>query len=186
MKKFLTPRFITLCGIILLAALSRLLPHPDNFTPITALALFGGAMFSRKSFALFLPMAAMFISDIGFELLYGYGFYNGMWVTYSAFAAIVGVGLLLRNNVSAPTVAVAAISSSVWFFLVSNFGVWALSNMYAPTFSGLVHCYQMGLPFFKWTFLGDLAYSTVFFGGFALAQRAFPTLAEPARASQIS
>lgn len=184
MKKSLTPRFITLCGIVLVAALSRLLPHPDNFTPITALALFGGAMFSRKSFAFFLPMAAMLLSDIGFEIFYGYGFYSDMWVTYSAFAAIVGIGLLLRRNISASTVAVAAVSSSLWFFLVSNFGVWALSSMYPPTLEGLLQCYTMGIPFFKWTFLGDLAYSTLFFGGFALAQRAFPVLAEPTPAAQ--
>lgn len=180
MKKSLTPRFIILCGIVLLAALSRLLPHPDNFTPITALALFGGAMFSRKSFALFLPMAAMLLSDIGFELLYGYGFYSGMWVTYASFAAIVGIGFLLRRNTSASTVAVAAVSSSLWFFLASNFGVWAFSSMYPPTIDGLLQCYTMGIPFFKWTFLGDILYSAVFFGGFALAQRAFPVLAEPA------
>ncbi len=182
MNKFLTPRFYTVCAILLLAALSRLLPHPDNFTPITALALFGGATFSRKSLAFLLPLGAMFISDIAMEMLYGYGFYPGMWVNYLAFLSIAGMGLLLRRNISAVAVVGAAAGASVWFYLLSNFGVWATTSMYPHTLAGLSICYGNAIPFFQWTFVGDLAYSTLLFGGFALAQRAFPVLSEPTAA----
>lgn len=174
MKKILTPRFLTLGGILLMAVLSRLLPHPDNFTPVAALALFGGATFSRRSVAFALPMAVLLISDLCMEMLYGYGLYAGMWVNYLAFASIVAIGLLLRSERSAPTIAVGAIAGSVWFFLLSNFGTWLSSNMYAHTFEGLIQCYTMGIPFFRNTFVGDLVYTAVFFGGFALARRTLP------------
>jgi hypothetical protein len=174
MKKILTPRFLTLAGILLMAVLSRLLPHPDNFTPLAALALFGGATFSRRSVAFALLMGVLLISDLCMEVFYGYGLYPGMWVNYLAFASIVAIGLLLRSERSVPAIALGAIAGSVWFFLLSNFGTWLASGMYAHTFEGLVQCYTMGLPFFRNTFIGDLVYTTMFFGGFALARRSFP------------
>lgn len=176
MKKILTPRFLTLGGVLLLAVLSRLLPHPDNFTPVAALALFGGATFSRRSLAFALPLGAMFISDLCMEVLYGYGLYAGMWVNYLAFAMIVGMGFFLRSERSAPVIAVGAVAASVWFFLLSNFGTWLSGTMYPPTLEGLITCYNMGIPFFRNTFVGDLVYTTIFFGGFALARRAFPAV----------
>lgn len=182
MNKFLTPRFYTVCGIILLAALSRLLPHPDNFTPITAVALFGGAMLSRKSLAFLLPIGAVFVSDVAMQIMYGSGFYEGMWMNYLAFLSMSAIGLLLRRNTGVLSVAGATITASVCFFLLSNFGTWATTSMYPHTMDGLYTCYAYGLPFFRNTLLGDVLYSAALFGGFALAKRAFPVLSEPVAA----
>src|SRR5439155_4135435 len=90
----LKPRYVTLAGFLLSAALLRILPHPWNFTPVGAMALFGGAKFRTRASALALPVGALFLSD------WVLGFYSGMWAVYAAFAVIVGIGRLIRKNPS--------------------------------------------------------------------------------------
>jgi hypothetical protein len=191
MRSFLSPRTSALAGMILLAALSRLLPHPQNFAPITAMALFGAAHFDRKWKAFLVPLAAMLLSDVGFEVLYrlglspAWGFHRFMAANYGAFAVIAGMGLWLRRRRRFAPVAGTVLASSLVFFAVSNFGVWALTadapfpGGYPKTWAGLVECYGMAVPYFPWTLLGDLTYSTALFGGFALLTRAVPALGEP-------
>jgi len=168
------PRVVLLVAIIFGAAALRLLPHPSNFTPIGALALFAGAHFDDKRWAFILPLAAMLLSDI---LL---GFHGQMPVIYAAFAVIVCMGFLLREKNTALRVTGASLAAATFFFIVSNFGVWAFDRLYPMTFAGLVSCYIAAIPFFQNWLLGTLVYSAVLFGGFTLAERKLPIIA-PAR-----
>src|SRR5713101_898164 len=98
MNTAIRSRFWLMAGLVFGAAALRLLPHPPNFAPIAAIALFGGAHFERKRWAFAVPLAAMLASDTVLEALYGWGFTSGMPVVYGSFALIVGVGMLLRGR----------------------------------------------------------------------------------------
>jgi hypothetical protein len=168
--KFFTPKVLVITGIILFAASMRLLPHWPNFTPIAAIALFGGAHLGRRSLAFMIPIAAMLISDL---IL---GLHSFMLPVYLSFALVVLMGNLIRNNIRIATVAGGAMASAILFFLVTNFAVWATTPFYGPGFSGLMSCYAAAVPFFRTSLMGDLFYSGVFFGAFYFAQLRFPVL----------
>jgi len=165
-------RILALLSAILAAAALRLVPHPPNFTPIGAMALFSGAYLGRRKIviAFAAPLAAMLLSD---AIL---GFYSGFWITYLAVAAIVLIGSLALASRSVLRIGLAALAGSIMFFLVSNFGTWTLSGMYAHTLAGLAACYVAAVPFFQNTVAGDLFYATLLFGGFALAEHLVPKL----------
>jgi hypothetical protein len=169
-------RFFVLAGMILAAAASRLIPHPPNFAPIGAMALFGGACFAQKRWAFVVPLAAMFLGDLVL------GLHRLMPVVYGSFAMIVCLGFRLRRRRTVVPIAGAALASSVLFFVLTNFGVWALGSWYPKTLGGLVACYVAAIPFFHNTLLGDAVYSTVLFGGLALAEKGLPAPREPALA----
>jgi uncharacterized protein DUF6580 len=164
------PRLIALICAIVLAAALRLVPHPPNFSPIDAMALFGGAYLGRRVLAFAAPLVALLLSDLAL------GFYPGMWVQYLAVVLVVALGCIALRRVSVLRVAGAAVASSVLFFLVTNFGTWALSGMYPLTAAGLVACYVAAIPFFQNTLAGDLFYSGLLFGSFALLERTIPAL----------
>ncbi len=168
------PRAMLLIGMIVAAAALRLLPHPSNFTPIGALALFAGAHFDDKRWAFIVPLAAMFLSDIVI------GFHGQMPVVYAAFAVIVCMGFALKEKKTALRVTGASLAAATFFFIVSNFAVWAFDGLYPMTFQGLVTCYVAAIPFFQNGLTGTLLYSAVLFGGFALLEAKLPVLA-PAR-----
>jgi len=153
----LSPQLIIAVILITLGAASRLLPHEANFAPIGAIALFGGAMLGWK-YALWLPLGAMIISDVFI------GFYSGIGFTWAAFLLIAAFGMTLRRAGLGKKVVLGGLASAIIFFIVSNFGVWVSSGMYAQTLAGLVQCYTMALPFFRMTLLSDLFYSGVLFG----------------------
>jgi hypothetical protein len=155
----------------------RLLPHPPNVTPIAAIALFGGAHFASKRAALAVPLTAMCLSDV----LLGFGVHRVMPFVYGSFASTVFLGRLIRDRRSALAVGGAALTGSVLFFVVTNFGVWLVGDLYPRTLEGLVACYVAGIPFFRNTLAGDFLYAGALFGGFALAQRCFPVLREQSR-----
>jgi hypothetical protein len=163
-------RLIALLSAIAAAAALRLVPHPPNFSPIDAMGLFSGAYLGRRWLAFAAPLGALLLSDL---LL---GFYPGMWVQYVAVALVVVFGLMALRTVSVTRVAGAAVASSVLFFVVTNFGTWALSGMYPQTAAGLGACYVAAIPFFQNTLAGDVFYSGLLFGGFALAQHFVPRL----------
>ena len=167
-------RFFVLAGMILAAAASRLIPHPPNFAPIGAMALFGGTCFAQKRWAFVVPLAAVFLSDLVL------GLYSLMPVVYGSFALIVCLGFWLRKRRTVVPVAGTALASSVLFFVLTNFGVWALGSWYPKTWEGLVACYVAAIPFFHNTLLGDAVYTVVLFGGLALAEMGLPALREPA------
>jgi hypothetical protein len=168
------PRAMFLVAMILGAAAMRLLPHPSNFTPIGALALFAGAHFDDKRFAFIVPLAAMFFSDI---LI---GFHGQMPVVYGAFAVIVAMGFLLKGKKTALNVTGTSLIAATFFFVVSNFGVWAFDGLYPMTMAGLITCYIAAIPFFQNWLLGTIFYAAVLFGGFAFIERKLAVLA-PAR-----
>jgi len=156
--------------LILLAALSRLLPHPANFAPITALALFGGVYLDRKH-TFIVPIAAMLISD------YFIGFYGGMTWVYASFIAIGVLGLWVRNRKNIGMIAGATVAGSMLFFIVTNFGVWISSQVsYAHNLAGLIECYVAAIPFFRNTLMGDAMYVGALFGLYELARRLVPEL----------
>jgi hypothetical protein len=163
-------RIIALLSAIAVAAALRLVPHPPNFTPIGAMALFSGAYLGRRGLAFVAPLGALLLSDAVL------GFYSGMWVTYLAVALIVLLGSAALSRVTVPRVGGAALASSVLFFQVSNLGVWALSGMYPLTVSGFAACYVAAIPFFQNTLAGDLFYTALLFGGFKLAEMLVPRL----------
>lgn len=145
-------------AIILLAVVARLIPHSPNFAPIGGLALFSGANFKNK-IALLIPLSAMFISDIFL------GFHKTVPFVYVSFLIIALIGGLIKNN-KWQSLLNASLISSVLFFLITNFGVWATGTMYAKNFNGLMQSYAMGIPFFRNTILSDLFYSFSFFYGY--------------------
>lgn len=155
-----------LIGIILIAALTRLVPHPANFTPITAMALASGAYFGRKSLGFLVPLASLFISDLII------GFYPGMFLNYLTMILVAVIGSHFCRTLKIKEIIGSTVLGSVIFFIVSNFGVWFFDNLYAKDFSGLVVCYVNAIPFFGNTLAGDLTYSAVIFASaYALTSR---------------
>ena len=150
--------WVAILAIILLAIFARLIPHAPNFAPIGGLALFSGANFKNK-IALLIPLVAMLISDIFL------GFHKTMPFVYLSFIIIALIGGLIKTN-KWQSLLKASLISSILFFLITNFGVWATGSMYQKNLSGLIQSYVMGLPFFRNTILSDLFYSFSFFYGF--------------------
>jgi hypothetical protein len=163
-------RILALLSAILFAAALRLVPHPPNFTPIGAMALFSGAYLGRRALAFVAPLAAMLLSDVFL------GLYSGMWVNYLAVALVALLGAIALQKRGPVRIALTAVAGSVVFFLVSNFGTWALSGMYPHTAAGLAACYVAAVPFFQNTLAGDLFYATLLFGGFRIAELLMPQL----------
>lgn len=161
-----------LAGIILAAVASRLIPHPSNFSPIAALALFGGAQFADKRLAFIVPLAAMLLSDLVL------GFHALIPVVYGSFALIVCLGFWVRRNQNIWRLGSAALFGAVLFFVVTNLGVWLLGSFYPKTGAGLMECYVAAIPYFKNTLLSDLFYTALLFGGLALAEQRFAKLRE--------
>jgi hypothetical protein len=168
----LTPRFLVLAGMVFIAAFSRLIPHPPNFTAVAAIALFGGAYFSRRYIAFILPLIALFITDLII------GFHNTMWAVYLSFVLVVIIGMGLKNKKKIGNIFLASVSASVLFFIVSNFAVWLAGGLYPKTAEGLLLCYTAAIPFFHYNLLGDLLFVGVLFGTFELAKAKFPKLAQ--------
>jgi hypothetical protein len=153
--------------LIFTAALSRLLPHPDNFTPIMAIALAGG-VYLDKRFALIVPLAALFLSDIFI------GFHNTIFFVYGSFILIGFVGLWLKSHKKLLPIIGSTLLSSTLFFIITNFGVWITGGgwFYPKTWQGFIECYTLAIPFFRNTIAGDLVYTGVLFGLFELSHYA--------------
>ena len=166
-------RYLVLAGMVLAAAAVRLLPHPWSFTPIGAMALFGGAQFASKRAAFLMPLAALFLGDLVL------GFHQLMPFVYGSFALTVCLGFWVRRQPRAGRIVIASVAGSTLFFLVTNFSVWICFDTYPKNTSGLLECYVAGLPFFRNGLLGDLLYASVLFGGLALAERRFTSLRKP-------
>ncbi len=157
-----TSKIIVAVLFVLLAALSRLLPHPANFTPIAAMALFSGVYLERR-LAFIVPLAAMVLSD------YFLGFYSEMIWVYGSFLLIAVIGLWLKNHKKPLFILGGTLTGSILFFVVTNFGVWALpASMYPKSFAGLIECYTAAIPFFRGTVEGDVFFVAVLFGLYEL------------------
>ena len=151
-----------LYGLLLVGIVARLVPHPWNATPTMAIALFAGTYLSRR-WAILLPLTIVAVSD------YFIGWHSTVPFTWSAFAFTGVLAWWVRNHPSADRIVGGALAGSVIFFLLTNFGVWLVGDLYPRTLAGLWQCYVAAIPFFRSTVVGDLVYSAVLFGSYALA-----------------
>ena len=173
-------RVVLVIGIILAAALARLVPHIPNVWPVDALALFGGAYLADRRLAFVVPLAAMAISDaflgvdgLGTEL-----------AVYGCAAATVGLGIWVGRNRSVLRIGSAAIAASLLTFVFTDLAVWAFGTLYPHSLAGFIACYVAAIPFLRNELAGDLFYTALLFGGFALLERSVPQLRERAAAAR--
>jgi hypothetical protein len=166
-------RTLLALAIVALAAALRIAPHPWNFTPVGAMALFSGATIRDRRLAFFFPILALLVGDIFI------GFHRLMPLVYASFLVSVAIGYWLRDRRSLGRITLATLLGAMQFFLITNFAVWAFGLSYPRNSAGLLACYVAGIPFFWNTLGGDAVYATLLFGGFALAERLFPALREP-------
>ena len=161
---------LIILAIIIFAALTRLMPHPPNFTPIIAMGLFGGAYLKNKRWALMLPVVAMLLADLFL------GFHGTMIWVYGSLIIITVMGFLLNSGVTLKNGAMATLGGSLLFFLVTNFGVWASGSFYPKTVEGLISCYAAGIPFFGNTLASSVFYSGLMFFGYEQIRKYLPIM----------
>jgi hypothetical protein len=159
-KMFLTgSSFWLVLGLIVLVLIGRFLPHPPNFTPLLSVALFAGAVFARQPMAWLVPLLALYLSDLFL------GLHGSMVFVYVSVLAIVFFGQWLASpQVRLLSVLAISFLASLFFYLLTNFGVWLLYDWYPPTMAGLMASYLAALPFFIYTLASTCAYSLLLFG----------------------
>jgi hypothetical protein len=161
-------------GMVILGAAARLLPHPWNFTPLMAIGLFAGSKSQKTSTGIVVTLFALVLSDAVM------GFYSGFWYVYAAGLVPVLLGRLIRDRKGAGAIVATAAASSLSFFLITNFMVWATGQWYPHTAAGLSACYVAGLPFYQNQVMGDALYTVAIFGGYAAISRFFQPLRQAA------
>ncbi|MEP7267586.1 MAG: DUF6580 family putative transport protein [Saprospiraceae bacterium] len=179
MKKI--PYFNLVLGLLLGGILSRLIPHIPNFTALGATALFAGALLQPKWIAYFLPLMALWISDLFLnngmyknmypEAYTGWVWMGNIWV-YISFFLITLLGRKIITKIGFKSIFISGVSASLIFFLLTNFGVWYHNPIWPQNLSGLFGCYIFAIPFFWNTLAGDLIFSGMIFGIYiAVVQR---------------
>ena len=169
-RETLILRTILILAMIALAAALRVMPHPWNFTPVGAMALFSGAVIKDRRLAFLFPLIALFVGD------FFIGFHKLMPLVYASFLIEVALGYWIRNHRSAARIAGVTAIGALQFVLITNFGVWAFLEGFPRTAAGLLACYISGLPLLLNTLAGDAFYATLMFGALAAAERYIPTL----------
>jgi hypothetical protein len=175
-KETLLYRTLLALTLIVLAAALRIAPHPWNFTPVGAMALFSGAVLKDRRLAFLFPLLALFAGDVFI------GFHKLIPIVYASFLINVAIGLWLRDRRTVARIGLATLLGATQFFLITNFAVWQFLGTYSHNFSGLLACYIAAIPLFWNTLAGDAAYAALLFGGYALAERFIPALRESASA----
>jgi uncharacterized membrane protein YhhN len=170
---------IALIFLTTVCALYRIVPgRPWGFAPQIAMAVFGGAIFiNNKKWAFVVPLLSMFLSDVLYEILYNTGvstmpgFYAGQWQNYLLFTLLTSVGFLIKK-VNTLNVLLATVAAPTIYYIISNFMVWTAGAGYArpKTLTGLMMCYNDGLPFYRNSLYATVFFSAVFFGGYYLMQ----------------
>ena len=163
-KKMLNKNNLLITAFIILGVLTRIIPHPPNFTAIGAVALFGGALFSDKKLAFFIPIFTMMISD----LILGY---QAAINVYISFIIMVCIGFLLTNKRNGLRIINITLLASLVFFLITNLSVFLTSSLYSKNILGLIECYTLAIPFFINTIMGNITYSLIMFYGFSIVQK---------------
>lgn len=186
MNKKIELKFGALIGIIIIIALSRLIPNMPNFSPMAAIALFCGAHFDKFWKGIAVTLFATLISDIvlnntiyasmntGFTV-----FYDGFIWQYLAYAAIAFLGSKIFTSINKTKVLGGSLATTLVFFTISNFGAWISLPFYSKDIAGLLSAYTAGIPFIKNTLISDLLYSSILFGGYYLLQNRFASLRLP-------
>ena len=140
-------------GIILILALSRLVPHPWNFTPVIAVAIMSSYFFRNVNFSYAIMLFSMLLAD------FFIGFYSHMLFVYISLFLIVLIFFKISKKMNYKNLFIFSFFGSVIFFLISNFGVWLVGNLYERNINGLIECYFMAIPFFKNTIISTLIFS---------------------------
>jgi len=163
--------------LIGLDAGARILPHPPDFTPVAASALFAAVVVRSRALALAVPIGGLFVGDS----VLGYYDWRMMAFVYAALAlpAMAVIASERRSRLVVPLL----VASSPIFFAMSNFAVWAFSGIYVPNLGGLIGCYVAALPFLKNMAAGDLFWGLVLFGALAVVRRAGGKSTAPVLAS---
>lgn len=156
-------------GLILLIVFSRLIPHPPNFTPVLAVAIFCGTLYARPSHTLLVPLLGMAAGDLVL------GFHDQVWAVYLAVALCVGLGRWMLSPPGVLATLGAGVSGSALFFLLTNFAVWLQGDFYPMTTAGLLACYVAAIPFFHHTLIATLLFGIALFGLSRLLQNSQPS-----------
>jgi len=154
---------LIITGFIILGVLTRIIPHPPNFTAVGAVALFGGAFFSNKKLSFLIPISIMLISD----LILGYSM---SLAVYISFMIMVCCGFFLKQNQNGLRIINITILGSLIFFIVTNLSVFLTSSLYPKNIIGLIECYTLAIPFFLNTIIGNIIYTLIMFYGFNAIQ----------------
>ncbi len=149
---------VTLITMVFSLVVFRLLPHLPNVSPVAAMALFGGVYFVDKRLAFIVPLLALLLSD------FFLGLHQTMLFVYGGFALTVLIGMWLKHHLTVANTIIAVLGSSIIFFLLTNFGAWLMSGLYADTFTGLLQAYVAGIPFFQNSLAGNLVFTAIIFG----------------------
>ena len=162
-------KLLLIALIIFLVSLTRILPHPPNFTPILALAIFGGAFLTNKRTALCIPVIAMFLSDLII------GFHSQIYAVYLCIIVLSLLGNMVKTK-NIKNLAITGFSGSIIFFITTNFSVWLSGGLYPLTFDGLIQCYIMAIPFFHNTLISTLLFLSILFFSYNFAEKKFQVL----------
>lgn len=159
--------------LILVAAFSRLIPHPHNFTPVGAIAIFCSHFIGRKIWSFIIPIIAMWLSDLFInnimypiqypQYYHSFKLFGSFWV-YGSFLLMIPIGWITLSKFSIPRLALTGLITATLFFLITNLGSWVNNPTYPQNYMGLLASYTAGLPFFQNTLLGDLSYLAILFG----------------------
>jgi len=149
---------------ILLGILSRLIPHPPNFTALASIALFSGAYLKNKYLSVSIPLVIMIISDT----LIGLPKSSSVYIS---FILITLLGHTLQTNRTKLKIINFSILSSILFFIITNLFVFLQSEFYPKNIIGIIECYVFAIPFFTNTLLSTLIYSLIIFISFEKIQK---------------
>jgi hypothetical protein len=177
-KENLLYRTLLALALIVLAAALRIAPHPWNFTPVGAMALFSGAVLKDRRLAFAFPLLALLAGD----LFVGFYKLSVMLIVYASFLLSVLIGRWLLGRRTVARIGFATLLGAIQFFLITNFAVWQFMGTYSHNLSGLLACYIAAIPLFWNALGGDALYAALLFGGYALAERFLPALRESASA----
>ena len=184
MKTLINPRTGILAAMILSAGAWRLFitsGHSPltNFTPIGAMALFGGYYFADRWKAFLVPILTLWLSDLFLSYFVYYHewrwFYDGFVFTYGSFALMVMIGRFIKK-VNIKNVILTGVLAALLHWIITDFGVWLDGRIYQMNFKGFVACYVAALPYLQNMLIANLVFGAIMFGVFELAQRKFPVL----------
>ena len=162
-------KVLLIASIIFLVSLTRLVPHLPNFTPVLALAIFGGAYLPNRIIALSLPILAMFLSDLII------GFHSQIYAVYVAIIILSLLGNMIKTK-NIKNLAITGFAGSLIFFMITNFSVWLSGGLYPLTIDGLLECYIMAIPFFHNTLISTLLFLGILFFGYTFAEKKYQVL----------
>ncbi len=190
------PRPSVLFGFVIASFLLRLMPwamrefglmsidpettvYPWNFSPFFSVCLFGAAFMPQNRQLFGLMLGSWLLGDIAIGAVYGkigYAFYPGQFFTYLGYATLISIGFVLRKHRSWPAIAGTGLVGAVAFFIISNFGTWAMGNglFYPLTADGLMTCYAAGIPFFRYSLISMAIFLPVLFSGYAVVKTEAP------------